>query len=118
MKKCRFEVGVSYDEQFFAEGEIQETLRTSIEILGKKKVNKYGRDVFMKNGWIKGIHAKVEKTESGEQKVELTEQHIAELIAISGVIGEEIPNKDVPKLTEEKLDQLLAQVRKEFSKKS
>ena len=70
----------------------------------------------MKNGWIKGIHAKVEKTETDEPKLELNEQHIAELIAISGVVGEEIPNKDVPKLTEEKLEELLAKVRKEFAK--
>jgi len=117
MKKCRYEVDVSYDEQFFAEGEIQETLRTSIEELGENKVNRYGRDAFMKNGWIKGIHAKVEKTESDEQKLELNEQHIAELIAISGVFEEELPNKDVPKLSEEKLNQLLAKVREEFSKK-
>ena len=117
MKKCRFEVDVSYDEQFFAEGEIQETLRTSIEILGKKKVNRYGRDVFMKNGWIKGIHAKVEKTESDEQKLEFDKQHIAELIAISGVFEEEIPNNDVPKLSEEQVEQLLIKVREAFPRK-
>jgi hypothetical protein len=117
MKKCRFEVEVSYDEQFFAEGEIQETLRTSIEILGEKKVNRYGRDTFMKNGWIKGIDAKVEKTKSDEPKLELNDQCIAELIAISGVSEEEIPDKDVPKLSEVQLEQLLAKVRTEFSKK-
>ena len=118
MKKCRFEVRVSYDEQFFAEGEIRETLRKSIRDLGELKVNNYGKEEFMKNEkWIKGIHAEVEKTESDEPKVELNDQHIAELIAISGVFEEDIPEKDIPKLSETQMAKLLAQVRKDFSKK-
>jgi len=93
MKKCRFKVEVSYDEQFFAEGEIQETLRTSIEILGKNKVNRYGRDAFMKNGWILGIHPKIDK------------------------VNTEVKEEEVPKLTEHKMRRLLARVKRVFSKK-
>ena len=104
MKKCRFEVRVSYDEQFFAEGEIRETLRKSIRDLGELKVNNYGKEEFMKSkNWIMGIHANVEKTESDEPKMELTDEMIGELIAISGVFEEELPPKDVPKLSEEKM---------------
>jgi len=61
MKKCKFKVDVSYDEQFFTEGEIRETLRTSIEKLGKRKVSRYGKDAFMKNGWVLGIHPDIRK---------------------------------------------------------
>jgi hypothetical protein len=119
MKKCRFEVDVSYDEYFFAEGEIKETLRKSIRDLGELKVNNYGKEEFMKSeNWIMGIHANVEKTESDEPKLEFSDEHIAELLAISGVFEEDIPDKDVPKLSEEKMEILLAHVKKAFAKKS
>ena len=118
MKKCKFEVDVSYDEYFFAEGEIKETLRKSIRDLGELKVNNYGKEEFMKSkNWIMGIHANVEKTESDEPKLEFSDEHIAELIAISGVFEEEIPEKDIPKLSETQMEELLAKVREVFPQK-
>lgn len=119
MKKCKFEVDVSYDEYFFAEGEIKETLRKAIRDLGELKVSNYGKDEFMKSeNWIKGIHAEVEKTGPEESKLELSDEMIGELIAISGEFGKDQDDKDVPKLSEESLEELLVQVRKEFKKKS
>ena len=120
MKKCRFEVSISYDEQFFAEGEIQETIRTSIEKLGENKVNRYGRDTFMKNGWVKGIHPKVVKVNDNS---DISAEQIGELVFLNQEFlelsrGNEVMEEEVPKLPEHKMNQLLAHVKKAFSKKS
>ena len=115
MKKCRFEVDISYDEQFFAEGEIQETIRTSIEELGKNKVNRYGRDTFMKNGWVTGIHPKVVKVNDNS---DISDEQLGELVFLSELRDTEIEEEELPKLTEHKMSQLLAHVKKAFSKKS
>ena len=119
MKRCRFEVDVSYDEQFFAEGEIQETLRTSIEELGENKVNRYGRDAFMKNGWVKGIHSNVNKVNNDS---DVGDEQLGELVFLNQEFLEslrdnEVRDEEVPKLPEHKMSELLAHVKKAFVKK-
>ena len=115
MKKCRFEVDVSYDEHFFAEGEIQETIRTSIERLGENKVNRYGRDAFMKNGWTKGIHSNVNKVNNAS---DISDEQLGELVFLSALHDNDEDEVEVPKLSEHKMSELLAHVKKVFAKKS
>lgn len=43
IKKCKFEVEVSYNPDYFAKGEIRETIKNAIVDLNEFKENKFGR---------------------------------------------------------------------------
>ena len=42
-KKCKFEVDVTYNSDYFAEGEIRETIKKAISDLNNSKEKKFGR---------------------------------------------------------------------------
>ena len=47
MKKCKFEVKVTYNPNFFGEGEIKETIKKSLKDLNDEKENKFGRNCMI-----------------------------------------------------------------------
>ena len=42
-KKCKFEVEVTYNSDYFAEGEIRDTIKKAIKDLNDQKEKKFGR---------------------------------------------------------------------------
>ena len=59
---------------------------------------------------------KQEKTEASELETELSDEMIGELLALSGMFDDDIGDKEIPKLSEERLEELLTQVKNDFPK--
>ena len=45
-KKCKFEVDVTYNSDYFAEAEIRDTIKKAIKELNDEKVQKFGKKLF------------------------------------------------------------------------
>ena len=64
-RKCKFDVEVTYNPDFFAEGEIRETLKKAIRDLNDNKEKKFGRSSMIDPGRTnKGLHGTVTQQET------------------------------------------------------
>ena len=80
-KKCKFEVEVTYNPDYFAEGEIRETIRKAIVDLNAHKEKNFGRNKLSVQGETNhGMTCSVNKAVVYENKIpKVFAQEIAEL---------------------------------------
>jgi hypothetical protein len=110
IKKCKFEVDVTYNSDFFAEGEIRETIKKAIRDLNDKKESAFGRRIMCNPG----------KTNSGvscdvNQSIALSEESscvVETLVSLSNYMDDEDESTMV--LPEPKLEELMTEVRTAF----
>jgi len=113
-KKCKFEVDVAYNPDFFAEGEIKETIKKAIRDLNDAKESEFGKRVVCDPGKINsGAIASVTKITSDTPDVEDSCDIIETLVSLSGAMD---GIDDVPQLTEPQLEELMGEVRTVFHK--
>ena len=83
-KKCKFEVEVTYNSEYFAEGEIRETIRKAIVDLNAEKEKNFGRRKLSEQGKTNhGMTCNVNKAVVYENKIpQVFAEEIAELDSI------------------------------------
>ena len=112
-KKCKFEVEVTYNSDYFAEGEIRETIKKAIKDLNDQKEKKFGRLKMCDPGKTNyGLTCSCSLKQDGvlHKKPELYIKEIAEL--------EELMNNEIidPKmiLPDAKVEELVREVKTTF----
>jgi len=111
-KKCKFEVEVTYNSDYFAEGEIRDTIKKAIKDLNDQKEKKFGRLKMCDQG----------KTNHGctcdVHKVEITPKvprvYVEELAELEDLMNENTDPKIV--LPDTKVEELLKEVSTTFNK--
>jgi hypothetical protein len=110
-KKCKFEVEVTYNSDFFAEGEIRETIKKAIRDLNDDKENKFGRRIMCdpgktNNGISCDVNQSTEYTTSDSIDV------VETLVSLSKLMDDEDESTII--LPEPKLEELMTEVRTAF----
>ena len=110
-KKCKFEVEVTYNSDFFAEGEIRETIKKAIRDLNDAKESKFGKRVMCDPGRTNsGITSNVNQYvgTADSDSIDLVET----LVSLSSCMDDD----DFPSivLPEPKLEELMTEVRTTF----
>jgi len=106
-KKCKFEVEVTYNSDYFAEGEIRDTIKKAIKELNDEKINKFGRKIIcdpgkINSGVIGDVNQVCHKTTDSVDLVET-------LVSLSACMDDtETPNIVLP---EPKVNELMKEVR-------
>ena len=112
-KKCKFEVDITYNSEYFAESEIQDTIKNAIQYLNDEKKFKFGNKVICEVGKVNsGVCCSINKTdcENDNDSIDLVET----LVSLSKCMDEdEEPTMVLP---EPKVEELLAEVRTAFQK--
>jgi hypothetical protein len=111
-KKCKFEVDVTYNSDFFSEGEIRETIKKSICDLNDTKEAQFGRLKMIVPGKTNhGMSCNVNQvyTEFDSETIDIVET----LVSLSEAMDSDEPNILLP---EPKVDELMAEVRTTFNK--
>ena len=109
-KKCKFEVEVTYNSDFFAEGEIREAIKKAIKELNDEKINKFGRKVICDPGKVNsGVVGDVQQVcYKNTDSIDIVET----LVSLSNCIDDdESPNIVLP---EPKIEELMDEVRVAF----
>ena len=114
ISKCKFDVEVSYNSDYFTEGEIRETLKKSIADLNDFKENKFGRLTIANPGTHnKGVSVNV--TQQVETDASDSIDLVETLVSLSSCFDEEDASTMVlPELPEQKLEELMTEVRTTF----
>ena len=110
-RKCKFDVEVTYNPDFFAEGEIRETLKKAIRDLNDNKEKKFGRSPMIDPGRTnKGLHGTVTQHEISHpaDSIELVET----LVSLSRSMDDDEEPRLV--LPDTKMEELVTQVRSAF----
>jgi hypothetical protein len=108
-KKCKFDVEVTYNSDFFAEGEIRETIKKAIRDLNDKKEKKFGRQTISDPGRTNhGLTGNVNRV---VEQPDETSQVVETLVSLSSYMNEEEPNIVLP---DNKLEELMTEVRTAF----
>tara|TARA_B100000676_G_C17694701_1_gene638169 strand:- start:76 stop:420 length:345 start_codon:yes stop_codon:yes gene_type:complete len=110
-KKCKFEVDVTYNSDFFAEGEIRETIKKAIRDLNDAKENKFGKRIMCdpgktNNGISCNVNQLAELKNSGS--IDLVETLVS---LSSGMDDDEHPSIVLP---DHKLEELMTEVHTTF----
>ena len=111
-KKCKFEVEVTYNSDYFAEAEIRDTIKKAIKELNDEKVQKFGQKVICEPGKINsGVIGDVNQLCYKEtDSIDLVET----LVSLSACMDDtETPNIVLP---EPKLEELMTEVRTALKK--
>jgi tetrahydromethanopterin S-methyltransferase subunit G len=111
-KKCKFEVDVTYNSDYFAEAEIRDTIKNAIKELNNEKIQKFGRKIICDPGKINsGVIGDVNQLCYKEtDSIDLVET----LVSLSACMDDtETPNIVLP---EPKLEELMTEVRTAFKK--
>jgi hypothetical protein len=112
-EKCKFEVDVTYNSDFFAEGEIRETIKKAIRDLNDIKEQKFGKRVMCDPGKTnKGISCNVTQQvvcHDNNESLDIVET----LVSLSSCMDDDQPNIVLP---EPKIEELMSEVRRTFSK--
>jgi len=110
-KKCKFEVEVTYNSNYFAEGEIKETIKNAIRDLNDAKEQKFGKRTMCDPGKTnKGITSNVTQAvyTDNNESTDIVET----LVSLSNCIDDdESPNIVLP---EPKIEELMDEVRVAF----
>tara|TARA_Y100000287_G_scaffold161700_1_gene141285 strand:+ start:656 stop:1000 length:345 start_codon:yes stop_codon:yes gene_type:complete len=107
-KKCKFEVSVDYNPDFFTETEISETIKKSIKDLDFEKKTKFGTKILCEPGKINsGVVASLKTVDPDiTDSIDLVET----LVSLSSCMDE---TEDDAKmiLPEPKMEELMKEVR-------
>ena len=112
IKKCKFEVDVTYNSKFFAEGEIRETLRNAINDLSNLKENQFGRLKMVDCGKTnKGVSCNVNQVTDcfDSSSVDIVET----LVSLSKFMDDNEPSI---LLSDSKVNELTSEVNTAFDK--
>lgn len=112
MKKCKFEVDVTYNSDFFAEGEIRETIKKAIRDLNDAKEAQFGRLKMIVPGKTNyGMSCDVNRVtdcvDSGTIDV------VETLVSLSKLMDDDEPST---RLSEPKVEELVKEVNNSFGK--
>ena len=111
-KKCKFDVEVTYNSDYFAEGEIRDTIKKAIKDLNDQKEKKFGRLKLCDPGKTNhGVTCDVTKGVVATRTPQIFIEEIAEL-------DELMEDKVDPKLVlpDEKVEEFLREVKTAFNK--
>lgn len=109
INKCKFEVEVTYNSDYFAEGEIRDTIKKSIKKLNDEKVSKFGRKVICDPGKINsGAIASINTISCAScDSIDLVET----LASINDCVDEKNPSMVLPT---HRVNELMHEVRSAF----
>lgn len=104
-KKCKFDVEVTYNSDYFAEGEIRDTIKKAIKDLNDQKEKKFGRLKLCDPGKTNhGVTCNVKRGTIAKPKPQIYIEEIAELDDLMNEYTEPkivLPDSKVEKLMEE-----------------
>ena len=108
-KKCKFEVEVTYNSNYFAEGEIRDTIKKAIKELNDEKINKFGRKIICDPGKINsGVIGDVNQVcYKNTDSIDIVET----LVSLSSCMNDDEPSIVLP---EPKLEELMDEVHTTF----
>ena len=118
IKNCKFEVDVTYNPDFFAEGEIRETIKKAIRDLNDKKESAFGKssmiDPGRTNNGMTGTVSTIDSVDenTATQSEAGTIDLIETLVSLSSCMDDEEESTMV--LPEPKLEELMHEVRTAF----
>ena len=111
-KKCKFDVEVTYNSDYFAEGEIRDTIKKAIKDLNDQKEKKFGRLKLCDPGKTNhGVTCNVTDSAIATKRPQIFVEEIAEL---DEMIEDDVDPKIV--LPDEKVEELLREVKTAFNK--
>ena len=111
-KKCKFDVEVTYNSDYFAEGEIRDTIKKAIKDLNDQKEQKFGRLKLCDPG--KTNHGLTCDVKNGVAPIVTPQIFVEELAELSELIEDDLDPKIV--LPDEKVEELLKDVKSAFNK--
>ena len=112
-KKCKFEVEVTYNSDYFAEGEIRDTIKKAIKDLNDQKEKKFGRLKMCDPGKTNhGITCNVESKIIVPKKPQIFVEDIAEFPEL---MDDEVVDSKIV-LPDIKVEELLKEVETAFNK--
>ena len=108
-KKCKFEVEVTYNSDYFAEGEIRDTIKKAIKELNDEKINKFGRKIICDPGKINsGVVGDVNQVcHKNTDSIDLVET----LVSLSSCMNDDEPSIVLP---DHNVEELMNEVRTAF----
>jgi len=111
INKCKFEVDITYNSDFFSEGELRETVRSAIRDLNDAKEKMFGRVMHNPGKMNSGVSCDVTRLVEHPDET----SHVVEtLVGLSNCMAEDDePNIVLP---DHKLEELMAEVRTVFNK--
>lgn len=113
-KKCKFEVEVTYNSDYFAEGEIRETIKKAIKDLNDSKEKKFGRLKLCDPGKTNhGVTCNIESKVIVPKKPQV---YIEEIAEFSELMNDDIADSKIV-LPDTKVEELLKEVETAFGKK-
>lgn len=111
-KKCKFDVEVTYNSDYFAEGEIRDTIKKAIKDLNDQKEKKFGRLKLCDPG--KTNHGVTCSVKNVEFVSTIPRVYINESVEVSDYSDEKVDPKIV--LPDDKIQDLLDEVKIAFDK--
>jgi hypothetical protein len=112
-KKCKFDVEVTYNSDYFAEGEIRDTIKKAIKDLNDQKEKKFGRLKLCDPG--KTNHGMTCNIESKVIVPKKPQVYIEEIAEFSELMHDEVVDSKIV-LPDAKVEELMNEVRTAFSK--
>ena len=112
IKKCKFEVDVTYNSDFFSEGEIRETIKNAIRELNNIKEAQFGRLKMIVSGKTNyGMSCNVNQvsTEFNSASIDIVET----LVSLSKLMDDSEPSIILP---DSKVNELTSEVNTAFDK--
>lgn len=112
-KKCKFNVDITYNDNFFTETEIQETIKNAIADLNDFKLKQFGKKIICDPGKINsGVCGNVNAVYdfSENSKIDLVET----LVSLSSCMDTDEDDDPRLILPEPKVEELMGEVRKAF----
>ena len=110
-KKCKFDVEVTYNSDYFAEGEIRDTIKKAIKDLNDQKEKKFGRLKLCDPG--KTNHGVTCDVSTGSVAPRIPQVFVEELAQLNEIMEENNDPKIV--LPDEKVEELLKEVKSAFN---
>jgi len=112
-KKCKFDVEVTYNSDYFAEGEIRDTIKKAIKDLNDQKEKKFGRLKLCDPGKTNhGMTCNIESKIIVPKKPHIYVEEIAEFTEL---MDDEVVDSKII-LPDTKVEELMNEVRTAFSK--
>tara|TARA_Y100001934_G_C11915821_1_gene568824 strand:- start:270 stop:614 length:345 start_codon:yes stop_codon:yes gene_type:complete len=111
INKCKFDVEVSYNSDYFTESELRETIRNSISDLSDSKEQKFGKKVIAKPG-IHNSGASCNITQQTESELSDSIDLVETLVSLSSCMDSDTDPTIV--LPEAKMEELMTEVRTTF----
>lgn len=111
-KKCKFDVEVTYNSDYFAEGEIRETIKKAIRDLSDAKEAQFGRLKMIVPGKTNhGISCNVNQVTDCFDDVSV--DVVETLVSLNKLMDDDEPSIVLP---EPKVDELMQEVNNSFGK--